>query len=150
MTPVPYQVGLSDPTAGLLTVALLLVGLAVVYVPLGDYLARVLTPTTHSRFERATYRLLGVNADGQQSTRSYALAVASFSAVSILTLALILVGQAALPMNRGLPGMSWEMAINTATSFVTNTNWQSYSGESTLVRITFRVLLPLSAVTSTH
>ena len=44
----------------------------------------------------------------------------------------VLMGQALLPFSRGLAGMGWAMALNTAVSFVTNTNWQSYSGESTM------------------
>ncbi len=123
---------LNDTAAGLLTIAVLLGLLALAYVPLGDYLASVLTPTKHSRFERAIYRVLGVNPDGQQGARSYILAVLGFSAVSIVVLFAILVGQSFLPFSRGLPGMPWEMALNTAVSFVTNTNWQSYSGEATL------------------
>ena len=123
---------MGDTAAGLLTIAALLVLLALAYVPLGDYLATVLTPTRHNRAERLTYRLIGVNPDGQQSARSYILAVLGFSAVSILVLFAILVGQSALPFSRGLPGMGWAMAVNTAISFVTNTNWQSYAGESTL------------------
>ena len=183
---------LGTTAAGLLQILALLVLLALAYVPLGDYLAGVLTPTRHSRLERLTYRLVGVNADGQQNARSYVLAVLGFSVVSIAALFALLVGQAALPFSRGLPGMGATMALNTAVSFVTNTNWQSYAGESTLgytaqmagltvqnfasaavgiavaaalvrgflaqrtgalgnfwvdlVRITFRVLLPLSLV----
>ena len=124
--------GLGDTTAGLLTVAALLAILALAYVPLGDYLTSVLTPVRHLRAERGLYRLLGVNPDGQQSARSYALAVLAFSLVSVLVLVAILMGQAWLPLSRGLDGMGPTMAINTAVSFVTNTNWQSYAGESTL------------------
>ena len=126
------SIGLGDTTSGLLTIAALILVLAVAYVPLGDYLAAVLTPTRHTRVERLLYRLFGVDPDGQQNARSYATAVLAFSAVSILLLLAILMGQAYLPFSRGLPGMSLPMAINTAVSFVTNTNWQSYSGESTL------------------
>ena len=124
--------GLGDTAAGLLTVAALLAILALAYVPLGNYLTAVLTPVRHSRAERGLYRLLGVDPDGQQNARSYALAVLAFSLVSILVLVAILMGQAHLPYSRGLPGMGATMAINTAVSFVTNTNWQSYAGESTL------------------
>ena len=124
--------GLADPVAGLLTIAALVVLLALAYVPLGDHLAAVLTPTRHHRAERAVYRLIGVDPDGQQDPRSYALAAVAFSLVSVLVLMAVLMGQALLPFSRGLPGMGWSMALNTAVSFVTNTNWQSYSGESTL------------------
>ena len=123
---------LSDLGAGLLSIAALLGLLALAYVPLGDYLAAVLTPTRHTRVERGLYRLVGVNPDGQQSARSYAIAVLAFSGVSILVLIAILMGQGHLPYSRGLAGMSLPMAVNTAVSFVTNTNWQSYAGESTL------------------
>ena len=123
---------MSDSVAGGLTILALLVLLALAYVPLGDYLAAVLTPTRHSRAERLIYRGIGVNPDGPQSPRSYLVAVLAFSAVSVVGLLAILMGQAALPFSRGLPGMPWEMALNTAVSFVTNTNWQSYGGESTL------------------
>ncbi|HEY5846289.1 MAG TPA: potassium-transporting ATPase subunit KdpA [Microlunatus sp.] len=126
------ETGLGDTASGLLTIAALLAILALAYVPLGDYLATVLTPTRHCRAERGLYRFLGVNPDGQQNARSYGLAVLAFSLVSILVLVAILVGQSRLPFSRGLDGMGPTMAINTAVSFVTNTNWQSYAGESTL------------------
>ena len=63
---------MSDTFGGLLTIALLLALLAAVYVPLGDYMARVYTSTTHLRVERAVYRLTGVNPDAEQGARSYA------------------------------------------------------------------------------
>ena len=88
---------LGDTSAGLLTIVALIALLALAYVPLGDYLAAVLTPTRHNRVERVTYRVIGVNPDGQQSARSYILAVLGFSAVSIVVLFAILVGQAARP-----------------------------------------------------
>ncbi|HKO33245.1 MAG TPA: potassium-transporting ATPase subunit KdpA, partial [Candidatus Limnocylindria bacterium] len=124
--------GLGDTASGLLTIAALIVLLALAYVPLGTYLAAVLTPTRHTVVERGVYRALGVNPTGEQNARSYGLAVLAFSAVSIVVLVAILMGQAQLPFSRGLPGMSLPMAVNTAVSFVTNTNWQSYAGESTL------------------
>lgn len=123
---------MSDTAAGLLSIAALLVLLALVYVPLGDHMARVLTSTRHLRVERAVYRLGGVDPDAEQSTRGYVLSLLAFSGVGIVLLVAILVGQSALPWDRGLPGMPWDMALNTAVSFVTNTNWQSYAGESTL------------------
>ena len=101
---------MGDTVSGLLTVAALLGLLAAAYVPLGDYLAAVLTPARHNRVERVVYRTLGVNPDGTQSARSYLLAVLAFSAVSILVLFAILLGQGWLPFSRGLPGMPWEMA----------------------------------------
>lgn len=123
---------MSDTLSGLLTIAALLVLLALAYVPLGDYMARVLTSTRHLRVERVLYRAGGVDPDAEQSTRGYVLSLVAFSVAGLALLLAILLGQAALPWDRGLPGMPWDMAINTAVSFVTNTNWQSYAGESTL------------------
>ena len=123
---------LSPTVAGLLTIGLLIVMLAAVHVPFGDYLAAVLSPTRHNRVERAIYRTVGVDPDGQQSARSYLIAVLAFSGVGVGLLTVLLMTQSWLPLSRGLPGMPWDMAVNTAVSFVTNTNWQSYSGEQTL------------------
>ena len=123
---------MNDTASGLLTLAVLVTLLALVYVPLGDYMARVFTTPSHWRIEKRVYRLIGVNPDSGQSARSYTLSVLGFSLISIVLLFAILVGQSLLPFDRGLSGMPWEMAFNTAISFVTNTNWQSYGGESTL------------------
>ena len=123
---------MSDTLGGLLTIALLVALLAAAYVPLGDYMARVFTSTSHLRVERAVYRLSGVDPDAEQGARSYATGVVGFSLVSIVVLMAIQLGQAALPMDRDLPGVPFWMSFNTAVSFVTNTNWQSYAGESTL------------------
>jgi K+-transporting ATPase ATPase A chain len=122
----------SDTTSGLLTIAVLVALLAAAYVPLGDHMARVLTGTRHLRVERWVYRLTGVDPAAEQGARSYATSVVGFSLVGVVALMAILLGQAALPMSRDLPGMAWWMSFNTAVSFVTNTNWQSYAGESTL------------------
>ncbi|MRJ76403.1 potassium-transporting ATPase subunit KdpA [Aeromicrobium sp. SMF47] len=123
---------MSDTWSGLLTLVTLVGVLALVYVPLGDYMAKVFTTPRHSRVERRIYRLGGVNADAEQSPRAYAMSVVGFSAVSVVVLMAILLGQAHLPFSRDLPGMPWWMSFNTASSFVANTNWQSYGGESTL------------------
>ncbi len=123
---------MSDTVSGLLTIAALLALLAVVHAPLGDYMARALTSTRHLKAERLAYRAIGVAPDAQQTARAYTISVLAFSGVSILVLFLIQVGQRALPWDRGLPGVPWDMSLNTAVSFVTNTNWQSYAGESTL------------------
>ena len=119
---------MSDTLGGLLSIALLIALLAIVYVPLGDYMARVYTSPKHLRVERGIYRLTGVDPDAEQGARSYATSVVGFSLVSIVGLMALLVGQAALPMDRDLPGMPFWMSFNTAVSFVTNTNWQSYAG----------------------
>ncbi len=123
---------MTDTLGGLLTIVLLVALLAAVYVPYGDYMARVYSSTTHLRVERLVYRLGGVDPDAEQGARSYATSVVGFSLVSIVVLMGMQLGQAALPMDRDLPGVGFWMSFNTAVSFVTNTNWQSYSGESTL------------------
>ena len=123
---------MTDTLAGLLSIGVLVALLAAVYVPLGDYLARVFTSGTHLRVERGIYRVAGVNADAEQSPKAYAVSVVGFSLVGIAALMAILLGQAHLPWSRDMAGMPWWMSFNTAVSFVTNTNWQSYSGESTL------------------
>jgi K+-transporting ATPase ATPase A chain len=122
----------SDTASGLLTIAALVALLAAAYVPVGDYMARVWTGTHHLRVERAVYRLTGVDPDAEQGARSYATSVVGFSLVGVVVLMAVQLGQAALPMDRGLPGVPFWMSFNTAVSFVTNTNWQSYAGESTL------------------
>ncbi|WP_426242061.1 potassium-transporting ATPase subunit KdpA [Nocardioides sp. LHG3406-4] len=123
---------MSDTVSGLLSIAALLLLLALLYVPLGDYMARVYSGVKHWRVERGVYRLTGVNPDVEQSPRSYAVSVVGFSAVGVVLLMALQIGQAHLPMARDLPGVPFWMSFNTAASFVANTNWQSYGGESTL------------------
>jgi potassium-transporting ATPase potassium-binding subunit len=115
----------------------LIVALAVAYKPAGDYMYRVVTGVKHSRVERGIYRTIGVDPEGEQSWGVYARSVLAFSAVGILFLYALQRLQSHLP---GLgshfaspgPALSW----NTAVSFVTNTNWQAYSGESTMTYAT--------------
>lgn len=106
--------------------------LAATYRPLGDYLAAVYTSTKHLRVERAFYRVIGVNSDGEQSWPAYLRSVLAFSAVGILLVYALQRVQQVLPYSLGLPPTSEHLAFNTAISFVTNTNWQSYSPELTL------------------
>ncbi|HZU47543.1 MAG TPA: potassium-transporting ATPase subunit KdpA, partial [Mycobacterium sp.] len=124
---------MSGATAGVLFVALVAAALAVVHVPLGDYMYRVYSSQKHSRIERFVYRLIGANPSSQQTWAAYARSVLAFSAVSIVFLFLLQLLQDKLPLhlhNSATP-MTASLAWNTAVSFVTNTNWQSYSGEST-------------------
>ena len=123
---------MSDTSSGLLSIVVLVALLAAAYVPLGDYIARVFTSDKHLRVERALYRLAGINPASEQGPRSHASSVVGFSLVGIVLLMAILLGQAHLPLARDLPGMPFWMSFNTSISFVTNTNWQSYAGESTL------------------
>lgn len=123
---------MTDSLAGLLSIGVLVSLLAVVYVPLGDHMARVFTSPRHLRIERLVYRVTGVSPDAEQSPKAYVLSVVGFILVSVVALMGILLGQAHLPMSRDMDGMPFWMSFNTAISFVTNTNWQSYAGESTL------------------
>jgi K+-transporting ATPase ATPase A chain len=120
---------MSETLSGLLTTGLLLVLLALAHHPLGAWMARVYTDTRHLRVENAVYRLVRVDPDSQQGWKAYAVSVVAFSVVSVgLLLALVLV-QLRLPLSQGSQGMGATTALNTAVSFVTNTNWQSYAGE---------------------
>ena len=123
---------MSDTTAGLLQVGLLLVALAVCYRPLGAYMARVYTSEHDSRAEGVIYRVMGIDPKADQRWPAYARALLAFSVVGVLFLYALQRLQAHLPLSLGFPGVEPAQAFNTAASFVTNTNWQSYSGESTM------------------
>jgi len=83
--------------------------------------------------ERACYRLSGVDASSEQSWQKYALALLAFNLAGFVLLFAILLFQQYLPLNpQNLPGLEWTLSFNTAISFMTNTNWQSYSGEASL------------------
>ncbi|NUW34588.1 potassium-transporting ATPase subunit KdpA [Nonomuraea sp. SMC257] len=123
---------MSSTTAGILFIASLLVALAVCYRPLGDYMYRVYTTTRHSRVELAIYRLVGVKPDGEQRWAVYARSVLAFSVLSILFLYGLQRVQNHLFLSLGMDPVAPDLAWNTAVSFVTNTNWQAYSGESAM------------------
>jgi K+-transporting ATPase ATPase A chain len=110
-----------------------LVGLLVLlHRPVGDYMAAVFTSTRDFRVERVVYRLVGVDARGQQSWPVYLRSVLAFSLIGILLVYLLQRIQVVLPYSLGLPPVEESLAFNTAISFVTNTNWQSYSPEPTM------------------
>ncbi|MCW2608888.1 MAG: potassium-transporting ATPase, subunit [Cryptosporangiaceae bacterium] len=123
---------MSSTTTGLIFIVSLLVALVAVYRPFGDYMYRVFTSARHWRVERGMYRLVGVDPDGEQSWGVYARSVLAFSAVSVLFLYGFQRLQNHLWLSLGFPSVEPGQAWNTAVSFVTNTNWQSYSGESTM------------------
>jgi K+-transporting ATPase ATPase A chain len=118
--------------AGWLQAGLLVLALAASYRPLGDYMAHILSSPKHWRAERGLYKLMGVDAEADQTWSTYVRSVLAISAVGVLLLYAILRLQAHLMMSLGMPGMQANLAYNTASSFVTNTNWQNYSGENTL------------------
>ncbi|BDH46661.1 potassium-transporting ATPase potassium-binding subunit [Salmonella enterica subsp. enterica serovar Choleraesuis] len=121
-------------TAVLLIASFLLV-LFILARPLGRYIARLLDDRplpAIGEFENAVLRCSGVNS-GEMNWISYLLAILLFNALGGVALFLVLSAQGFLPLNpHHLPGLSWDLALNTAISFVTNTNWQAYAGESTL------------------
>jgi K+-transporting ATPase ATPase A chain len=123
---------MSDTTAGLLQAGLLVALLAAVHVPLGNYMARVYAGSRHSRVERGLYRVMGVDPDADQRWSTYLRSVLAFSVVSLLFLYGFQRVQQHLLLSLGFPAVKADQAWNTAASFVTNTNWQSYSGESTM------------------
>ncbi len=116
----------------LLQVASIVLLVVLLHVPLGDYMARVYCAPGHWRVERVMYRLIGAQPDDQQRWTKYAHSVLAFSAVSVLVLYGLLLGQTLLPEPWGHKGMTPALAFNTAISFVTNTSWQNYAGEATL------------------
>lgn len=120
---------MSDTAAGLLQIGFLVALLAVCYRPLGGYMARVFTSEKHNRAERATYRLLGVDGDSEQTWSVYARSVLAFSVVGVVLLYLLQRLQDKLPLANDLPGIESALAFNTAASFVSNTNWQNYVPE---------------------
>ncbi|WP_432993221.1 potassium-transporting ATPase subunit KdpA [Dactylosporangium sp. CA-233914] len=118
--------------AGALFILSLIVVLVLLYRPFGDYMFRAITGVRHLRGERIVYRAVGVNPEGEQSWGVYARSVLAFSAVSILFLYLLQRVQNHLWLSLGFAPVKPDQAWNTAVSFVTNTNWQSYSGEATM------------------
>ncbi|PGH43712.1 potassium-transporting ATPase subunit KdpA [Micromonospora sp. WMMA1996] len=123
---------MSMTTAGVLFVLSLVVALVAVYRPFGDHMYRVVSGTRSARVERGIYRLVGVNPAAEQTWGVYARSVLAFSAVSILFLYAFQRLQNHLWLSLGLDPVVTHGAWNTAVSFVTNTNWQWYSGESTM------------------
>jgi K+-transporting ATPase ATPase A chain len=122
--------------AGVLQVGVVIVVLAAAYVPLGDYMARVFRSARDVAPERLIYRLARVDSRREQTWTGYALAVLAFSFVSIAGLYVLQRIQGVLPFGDGRSGVSPAMAFNTAISFVTNTNWQSYSPEVVMSNLT--------------
>ncbi|MDQ1126435.1 K+-transporting ATPase ATPase A chain [Microbacterium sp. SORGH_AS 505] len=118
--------------AAVLTLATLALILAVAYRPLGDYMAWVYGAPKDARAERGLYRVIGVDPASGQTWQAYARSVLAFSAIGVLLVYGLQRIQQWLPWSLGLPAPSEALSFNTAVSFVTNTNWQSYSPELTL------------------
>lgn len=112
-----------------LSVASLVGLLALAHVPLGNYMAGVYTSSRHTKVERLTYRMLGIDPDADQRWPVYLRSVIVFGVASIVVLYAMLRLAPYLPLDNGKDAMPSFQSLNTAISFVTNTNWQSYSGE---------------------
>ncbi|AYF75199.1 potassium-transporting ATPase subunit KdpA [Nocardia yunnanensis] len=125
---------MSTTVAGILFVVSLIIALAAVHVPLGDYMYRAYSGEKHSKAEKGLYKLIGVQPGVEMTWAVYARSVLAFSAVSVLFLFFLQLIQGRLPLHLNDPGtkMTADLAWNTAISFVTNTNWQNYAGESTM------------------
>ena len=126
-------------TNSIIQYVLYLVILVALAIPLGGYIAKVMNGEKVwigkiiSPVENLIYKILKVDQDEQMNWKKYAASVGMFSIFSFLLLFAILMCQGFLPWNpQKIPGMSPDLAFNTAVSFVTNTNWQAYSGETGL------------------
>ena len=102
----------------------------------GNYIARIFTAKNHWRVERGIYKLCGIDPEADMRWSVYARSVLAFSLVSVLFLYLLQRTQHFLFLSVGLGNVTPDTAWNTAASFTTNTNWQNYSGESTMSYLT--------------
>ncbi|PJJ04961.1 K+-transporting ATPase ATPase A chain [Streptomyces sp. 2333.5] len=123
---------MSPALAGVLQLTALTAALALAYRPLGDYMATVYASPKHLRIEKVIYRCIGAHADAEMRWPAYLRGVLAFSAAGVLLLYLLQRVQGGLPLSLGFASISPDQAFNTAASFVTNTNWQSYSGEQAM------------------
>ncbi|MBP5892184.1 MULTISPECIES: potassium-transporting ATPase subunit KdpA [Streptomyces] len=118
--------------AGVLQLLALIAALALAYVPLGTYMAKVYSSDKHWRVEKWIYKGIGANPDTEMRWPAYLRGVLAFSAVGVLFLYLLQRLQGVLPGSLGFSSIDADQAFNTAASFVTNTNWQSYYGEQAM------------------
>ncbi|WP_327197944.1 potassium-transporting ATPase subunit KdpA, partial [Sinorhizobium saheli] len=124
---------------GWLQISLLLLAVLIVAKPLGLYMAQVFSGERNvfspilAPVERGLYAAAGVDPAREQGWLAYTLSMLAFSMVGVVSLYAILRLQAYLPLNpQGFGNVPPDLAFNTAVSFVTNTNWQNYAGETTL------------------
>ncbi|MFJ7049367.1 potassium-transporting ATPase subunit KdpA [Streptomyces sp. NPDC101112] len=118
--------------AGVLQLLALVVALGLAHRPLGDHMARVYSSDRHWRVEKWIYRVVGADPGTQMRWPAYLRGVLAFSAVGVLFLYLLQRLQGVLPGSLGFSAIDPDQAFNTAASFVTNTNWQSYYGEQSM------------------
>ncbi|MFF7751802.1 potassium-transporting ATPase subunit KdpA, partial [Streptomyces sp. NPDC007971] len=118
--------------ATLLQLLALTGALALVYAPVGNYMARVYSSEKHLRVEKWIYKGIGANPDTEMTWPAYLRGVLAFSVAGVLFLYLLQRLQGILPGSMGFASVNPAQSFNTAVSFVTNTNWQSYYGEQTM------------------
>ncbi|MFE9514260.1 potassium-transporting ATPase subunit KdpA [Streptomyces sp. NPDC006643] len=123
---------MSPVLAGVLQLLALMVALALAYRPLGDYMAGVYSSPKHLRVEKWIYRAVGADPATEMRWPAYLRGVLGFSLVSVLFLYLMQRVQGSLPGSLGFASIDPDQAFNTAASFVSNTNWQSYYGEQAM------------------
>lgn len=140
---------------GWLQIALFAAIIALTAVPMGTWLHHVMQDPSPPGarllgwFERLCYKLIGVDPSQEMRFRAYAGAVLVFSGIGAILTFLMLLFQSHLPLNpQGFGDLSWHLALNTAVSFTTNTNWQSYGGESTMSNLSQAVALTFHNFTS--
>ena len=121
---------MSDELSALAQVLFVALVVVALYRPLGDYMARVFLSPRHLRVERAGYRLMRVDPDAEQRWSTYLLSLLGFSMMSVLVVFALARLQDVLPLSIGMAPMDPAGAWNAAVSFVTNTNWQWFSGEA--------------------
>ncbi len=126
-------------SADIIQILLFLVLLIVLSPLLGRYMAKVFMGEKHFMkpvfgwLERTIYRLSGIDSNEEMNWKTFTFSILVFNLAGFILLFFLQMLQAHLPLNtEKLPGVSWHLSFNTAVSFVTNTNWQSYSGENTL------------------
>ena len=117
---------------GILQILTVAVVLVLTHRPLGAYMARIFTSSKDLAVERVFYRLIGIDSQKEQAWRSYLRSVLVFSLVGLLFVYAIQRAQAVLPFALGFPAIPEGLSFNTAASFVSNTNWQSYSPDVTM------------------
>ncbi|MFG3009275.1 potassium-transporting ATPase subunit KdpA [Streptomyces cinerochromogenes] len=118
--------------AGVLQLLALMGALALVHIPFGTYMARVYSSKKHLRVEKWIYKVIGADPDTEMAWPAYLRGVLAFSLVGVLFLYLLQRLQGVLPGSLGFASVDPAQSFNTAVSFVTNTNWQSYYGEQTM------------------
>ncbi|MEV5846437.1 potassium-transporting ATPase subunit KdpA [Streptomyces sp. NPDC051985] len=118
--------------AGVLQLLALIGALALCYIPFGTYMAKVYSSDQHWRVEKWIYKGIGADPDTEMRWPAYLRGVLAFSLVGVLFLYLLQRIQGVLPGSLGFSSVNPAQSFNTAVSFVTNTNWQSYYGEQTM------------------